>query len=936
MKCLFTLLFSKFFYLIVTTGMVLGQSSSNVIFIDEKSPDHISIGKKALVFYDSDGTINIQALLKGDSLRFHEAGSEFGKDFEFPAVVWSKINITNRKSENDHRLILLCDLADSIQAFHLENGKILAESKSGTYIRPLNKEIPSNKNFIQLNLEPDQEKTIYIRSVFNKPVANIHYSHLYLRHAQKELSTMVFQMGVQSFYFGIMMILSLLGFILFKVFRESSFFYFGLLGLVFSSYFLLFSNAFDILIYPISPEFHVWIVMGSIFGLIILGFLLISRQISMKLLYPKIYKVFRFWTFFIVGSRLILHFIMGDVFFISFINNILLAIWIIIAMIPVIHLSWKRDPNGIQMLLGLGILFSSFIVLILGLMGLIPRNTWVLMSVQIGSVLFYSLLFVGMIEKLKTIQKEKLELSTINELKSRFFANISHEFRTPLTMIMGPITNLLQSSNQSEKNKKLLSTAKQQSGKLLEMVNDLLELSKLDSKNVKLLVEKKNIVSFVKGVAMSFDSLSEIKNIHLEVIGPNEIVPMWFDPAKMEIIITNLLFNSFKFTSEGGSITVEIKSNKNHLTIIISDTGSGISANKIPYIFDRFFQAEDNPIGDISGSGIGLSLVKEYINLHQGSIVVASEIGRGSCFTLTFLLGGDHLNSKHILIKEDVQTKSPEFDFSPNRNLHDQISDYNFEQNTVKINKNKATILIVEDNSDVRLFLLDQFVHDFNVVVAENGKKGIEMAHLHQPELIITDAMMPEVDGFELCKSLKGDLNTSHIPIIMLTARTEEEERIKGLEFGADDYITKPFNSRELKVRAKKLIEIRVNLKKNLLENPSLHYQSSELNQMDKDFLEKIESYIYKNISDPNFGVPALAKSVMMNQAQLNRKLKSLTELTASKYIQHLKLNRALLMLQQKEGNVSEVAFETGFSSNAYFIKCFKEKFGTTPGALIE
>ncbi|TVR81560.1 MAG: response regulator [Saprospirales bacterium] len=929
-----------FLFFCAGSRIVSGGTSDYTFVFDAVSPEYFEINERVLVYYDAEGRMSIDELLAGDTSKFHQADKDFGVHFEFPAVVWAKMKFINSQPKSEHRFLEFCRRVDTVQVFKVIDNVLVGVTESGNAFRPLKKEIPSDRNYTHITLEPNQEKIFYIRSVFNKPVSNEHYSHFYLQNPQKILSNLVFQLGIQSFYFGIMMILSLMGFFLFLIFKDSSFIYYGLLGLVFSIYFLMFSSAFEILVFPIPAEFDAIISMTSIFGMIILGFLLISRQISLWIHYPTIYKIFQGLTILIVVSRVILHLIFGNIYLVSFTHNILLIIWIVVAMIPVTFLAFKRDPNGIKMFIALSILFGSFLVLIFGLIGIIPRSTWVVMSVQIGSVLFYFLLFLGLLDKVNNFRKEKMEASTLSKLRSRFFANISHEFRTPLTLIMGPIDRVLKSKNQSIQNIELLTTAKKYSEKLLEMVNELLELSKLNTNNVKLVVENQDIVGFVKGLVMSFESLAEIRKIRLTLKGGSEPILLWFDPAKMEVILSNLLSNSFKFTPEGGEISVEISRHKGQVKVSVEDTGCGMPQSELPYIFDRFFQVEDHSAMNVSGSGIGLSLVKEYTDLHNGTIEVSSTINKGSRFTLIFSIGEVFVNNENVVVKEQLNSRPLKMAFAPKvlskvdaAEIESQIE---IQSNSQKVANHKATILIVEDNSDVRSFIKGQFDGNFNVIEAKDGKMGLELANAHQPELIISDAMMPEMDGFELCHLLKSDINTSHIPIILLTARSEEEQRIKGLELGADDYITKPFSSTELKVRVRKLIELRVELKKKILENPSFSYQSIELNQMDLAFLKSIDSCIQKNISDPQFGVPTLAKEVNLNQAQLNKKLKSLTELTASKYIQHVRLNKALYMLQEKEGNVSEVALSTGFSSTAYFIKCFKEKFGHTPGAIVE
>ncbi len=555
------------------------------------------------------------------------------------------------------------------------------------------------------------------------------------------------------------------------------------------------------------------------------------------------------------------------------------------------------------------------------------------------------------LNRVKLKDKIKLDAAVLKEkeetdkMKSRFFANISHEFRTPLTLILGPAEKIV-SKTTDDSIIKDAGIIKRNSKRLLQLVNQLLELSRLEAGKLKLEASKNNVVSFVKGIALSFESLSEEKDITLKIESKEEFIEVFFDKEKMIKILSNILSNSFKFTPQNGKITVSIAesssvssriSNKS-VQIQIRDTGIGIPKEEIPKLFDRFYQVDSSFTKEHQGTGIGLALVKELVELHRGSISIESEIGQWTEFTITLPLGKDHLRDEEI-----VEEKEANINLSEAKNLIPS----NIDESNIGINSNnvfaagedKTIILIVEDNYDMREYIKESLGREYFVEEAINGQQGVRKAENIIPDLIISDMMMPKMDGNELTRLLKNNEKTSHIPIIILTAKSGQESKLEGLETGADDYLTKPFDIKELQVRIKNLINIRRKLQQkiskvemNAFDNKdNISDKPVKLRSIDEKFLNKIQKIVNEHISEEDFSIEELGNEVGMSRSQVLRKIKALTGKSPSLYVRSIRLLKAKGMIENGDGNISEIAYSVGFSSPVYFSKCFKEEFGHPP-----
>ena len=405
--------------------------------------------------------------------------------------------------------------------------------------------------------------------------------------------------------------------------------------------------------------------------------------------------------------------------------------------------------------------------------------------------------------QLELEHEHAVKLEEIDSIKSRFFANISHEFRTPLTLILGPAFKI-KTECKDENVTKQAGMIQKNANRLLELINQLLDLSKVEAGKLKISASKGNLASFIRGISMSFESIAEKKDIRFKVKMQREKIETYFDKDKMEKIITNLLSNAFKFTLEGGEIIVSLEEVENDsVKIIVHDTGIGISKKDLPKMFDRFFQADNSHTREHEGTGIGLALTKELVELHKGKISIDSQEGDWTEVIVELPLGKDHFSEDQIVEIEEQEPEGREIIVSDF--VSDRIVDEDFEGGVAE----KNIVLVVEDNHDVREYIREALIQEYNVAEAVNGEQGLRKAEKLIPDLIVSDVMMPKVDGIEMMKQLKNDAKTSHIPLILLTAKSEQNNKLEGLGLGAEAYLTKPFDIQELHVRIKSLIEQR-------------------------------------------------------------------------------------------------------------------------------
>ena len=540
-------------------------------------------------------------------------------------------------------------------------------------------------------------------------------------------------------------------------------------------------------------------------------------------------------------------------------------------------------------------------------------------------------------EELKRLNEEVLELT---HSRLVFFTNISHELRTPLTLIADPVEMLLEDSGIKGKSRELLKMVQRNALALQQLVSNILDFRKIQNGKMELKLYRFDIVKTLTMWVGDFQLTAERKQIrlHLDVDDLKGSHEMIADQEKISRIVFNLLSNALKYTPAGGEIFVSLKDEGANLRLDVKDTGKGISQDEADKIFERFFQAK----GAASGTGIGLALVKSFVELHHGEARVESELGKGSDF-IVVIPREQEGDSQVIHNDVDIVDNSANASASDGKNVVDEsvlqyIDDGDRSrgkvQQLVSENTNRPTVLVIDDNTDIRQYERTLLQDEYVVLEAADGKEGLAVALKEVPDLVICDVMMPVMDGLELTEQLKTNTATSHIPVIMLTAKNLEEHRAEGYEHGADSYITKPFHSKVLLARIENLLRQR-QLLKNLYQGTKeaeKEISEAHLEDRDKQFLKQLQAIIQKNISDSEFGVEDMGQQIGLSRVQLYRKVKAMTGSSVVDLLRKARLAKARRLLETRSMSVSEVAYEVGFSAPSYFTKCFKEEYGMLPG----
>lgn len=564
-----------------------------------------------------------------------------------------------------------------------------------------------------------------------------------------------------------------------------------------------------------------------------------------------------------------------------------------------------------------------------------------LIFLSLFGLLYLFMTFLLNKEKLKNdLVIERMKAKKIHELdmmKLRFYTNISHEIRTPLTLILGPLEKMRTDSIPKNDFKAHVDVMYRNAAQLLQLINQLLDFRKLESGNLKLALSRGDMVSYLRGIVGSFAKFAEEKEIELKFNSLKKQIVTNFDSDKLAKIMNNLLSNAFKFTGKGGKISVNLSlvfesdetgvvsdsPEKQMIEITVKDTGIGISETNLAKIFSRFFQVGEG--GTQSGTGIGLALTKELVKLHNGKIFVISKPGKGSKFTVQ-LPFEDYSHQESIGRQEVPKDENEEDAFL--HDTEDQLKDY-----TVV---GQRIMLLVDDNADVRFFVKSHFSSSYQVLEAANGLDGWDIALKIIPDIIISDVMMPDMDGYQFCRKIRKDERTSHIPILLLTALGSREHEIEGLGHGADDYITKPFDLVILQTKVENILSVRQSLKQKYTGEMLLQPRNIILSSPDERFLQKAIEVVENNISDADLDIERFASEIGVSRMQLYRKLNAMTEMTVKEFVRNIRLKRAAQLLVQKKLNVSEIAYAVGFKDLSHFRKCFRQEFGMSATEYID
>lgn len=543
-----------------------------------------------------------------------------------------------------------------------------------------------------------------------------------------------------------------------------------------------------------------------------------------------------------------------------------------------------------------------------------------------------------------TIYRLKHEVSIeqqVSDIKLRFFTNISHELRTPLTLIAGPMETVLQKENLPEDVREQLQVVERNTNRMLRLVNQILDFRKIQNKKMKMQVQKLNIVPFVRKVMENFESLAQEHHIDYILEAEKDDLYLWVDEDKFEKILFNLLSNAFKYTPNGKMIAVFIREDNSTISVEVRDQGIGIAENKKQSIFVRFENLVDkNFFGHSASSGIGLSLVKELVEMHKATISVDSKIGEGSGFKVEYLKGKDHYDPEtEFILADQIVTSFEKVETTGNTSIITEVP----LEDAAEIASSQRVLLIVEDNSELRTFLRGIFADKFRIIEAVDGVEGLNKALKFLPDIIISDVMMPEKDGIEMMKELRADMTTSHIPIVLLTAKTSIENKLEGLEYGADDYITKPFSATYLKARVQNILAQREKLqalfRSSLMNDvtPATQEESKEsveqpeMTSIDRKFMDKLMELMEKNIDNGELMVDDLVAEMAVSRSVFFKKLKTLTGLAPIEFIKEIRIKRAIQLIESGEFNMTQISYMVGINDPRYFSKCFKQKTGMTP-----
>jgi signal transduction histidine kinase/DNA-binding response OmpR family regulator len=924
--------------------------------IDTKYPVHDLIHSINII-EDANEKLSVDDLLNDSTLSYKKR-DELGRYLNIGSTYWGKIKIVATDTLKDWTLHLedrfigppaWTKSNGKVDVYAFVNSQLLFHKKTGVEYNRNDREIKKHwvLNQVSLHELPLEITTTLIIKVKGNELGYPPYFNLTARSPEQPNYHQIFQFNnsFNIFMFGVTFIIFLYHLLLYIYTKERVFLWFSIwllfcvitqamtIGFFIGS---ITELRFSLQIIISNGVFYSWWFFGRSF-------------INSKEKFPKLDKV-------ILGlSLLLIAEILITVFFVSvfdvqprFLNVgshfIILCIYSFLSLMLSVILLSKKDVSAKYFGLG-SIIFSVFLIAgTFWSMGIIspiknfadPYATGMFLQIVIYS---FGIAYRRQVT-MKQHNEEKLttqwniaemqRVKDLDEVKTRFFANISHEFRTPLALIFGPIKKAFNSSSNDSKtvvlDKKSYEIVKNNTSRLQNLVDQLLDLSKIESGKVHLSLKQGGLIQFLRSIVYSFESMAERNNISLNTSFPEEIDFAFYDKDKLEKIVTNILSNAFKYTSNTGTITVTIVNDLHYLNLEISDTGKGISKDDVKRIFERFYRVEGS---EEKGSGIGLALTKELVDLHNGKISVDSVKQKGTTFKVRLPISLDNL-PRAISFTDTTNTISekliPREDTSFNPN---------FEATSPVINvKDLPVVLIVEDNQDLQYFISDILKQHYAILSAQDGMQGERMAIEHIPDIIISDIMMPKMDGYMLCSSLKVNPKTSHIPIIMLTAKAGHEHKIEGLTQGADAYLTKPFDDKELMLRMKNLIDSRKKLWEHFKGLDMLLVDDIDVSSIDDKFLQDVFKTIKNNLDNEYFGVEDIAKQVGFSRSQLHRKLKALSGKSANQLITEIRLNEAHRMLRLKTGTVSEVAYSVGYSNLSYFTKSFKEKFDKLPSKI--
>ena len=902
--------------------------ASQTVSLDSGATLPFNISARGVWYEDTSATLTVNQL--ADKPFMPVTGPNFRVPFS-DAAFWFKYTLQNNISEQEQwYLEWSSPVVERVECYVPQSDGSYKIQEAGTLVA--HKGLIDSPNFL-LNLPVGQEKTIYFRIKSQRG----HRADVFIYEAPTFFARQIEYTRTDSFFNGLV-IIRLFYVLLLAIFavRETAFraysFMLVLRSLAFwgikSSLGSFFTN---------NPTLATFINFTS-YHLVPIGYVLV-----VKALLP----VHRFPVFvrYVLNGIIVLvvllsvamaadyrwYWLLASQYLSIFSQSIILVLYAV-ATLRRYPINWYYSA---PFLLGMG----SFFFLLLSAVGLINAG-WVF---TVANFLFISEIFVfgvflGKIiinfEQAKTVSQKQLlfnqqqaaKLQELDILKSNFFANISHEFRTPLTLLVGPLDDF----RKKYPAENLIPVMQRNARRLQSLISQLLDLSKLEAGRLVPHMLRDDLAAYLRPMFASFESLAQSRNINFNYEQSHEHREAYFDPDLLEKIVTNLLSNAFKFTPEGGRVYVRVDYSDKTLVLKVQDYGIGIEPTRLLHIFDRFYQVEPNGQRSDEGTGIGLSLVQEIVEVLHGKIWAESEPGQGSTFTVRLPVDADTW-------ADFLTTAPPRYNPVPaaiSPGLEPASDAVLPVPSQPAVQPELPLLLLVEDNPDLRTYMRTIFGQGYRVLEATDGQDGLNQAFEHIPDLVVCDVMMPRLHGFAFCKTLKTDLRTSHIPVVMLTAKAALEDRLEGLEMGADDYLTKPFNRDELLIRVQNLLKQRNLLRQKygqLLAEPSASFADQELSKPDLEFLQRAMAVVEEHMADNSFNAEEFCKIMKLGRTQMHRKLKSLTNQSSTEFMRAMRIRRAADLLKKQKATVSEVAYQVGFESLSYFSKTFQEQMGASP-----
>ena len=884
-------------------------------------------------------------------ISFQQLGQQ---DFQLVAnqYYWGKITLQNSLLNAARFEEWILDMSYSLTEY-----EVFIQTPDGDFQHQLNGIFRSHQlkdfvpkiegSFTRIILPPHQSITLYFRGKSSRAAIHPNF-RVRMQHITSFYKRLQIEKRNHAFFIGFIVMMLLYNIILYFFGRDNSFIFYSIYlftVIIYASYSTGdLADWLEPTFYPNHPEYSYLGKLVIYIGL--MAYIAFMRNfLKLNELLPKWDRFFKglFWIglpWLVVDLITIIQsgfsYVDADP-----ITLVYILLFFFSNLIFIYQLYKTKDRKAYFIIAGIVVWFGGAI---LTLISWVQTPAFALVYLKIGSILEIIAFSLGLayrqrenvkakqqayfqLEKSKMVQEqeqaEAQRLKELDELKSNLYTNITHEFRTPLTVIMGVNENI----SGHEEERKLI---RRNSKNLLQLINQLLDLSKVESANLELHKIKGDIVNYLHYLTESFQSMATDKGIQLVFYAEVDSQIMDYDEIKIQHIIYNLLSNALKFTDEKGKVIVHVQKivvdDLPHLKIKILDTGIGIPTDLIPHIFDRFYQVDNTLTRKGEGTGIGLALVKELVTLMEGNIEVQSEDGKGSQFIICLPIV-DELKTTQSVPKLTIKTNKLEsiaiettqdsiFEVAPSFSTYTNVE--------------QPILLIIEDNKDVTSYIQSILKKEYAIHTASNGQLGIEKAIETLPDIIISDVMMPIKNGYEVCETLKEDERTSHIPIILLTAKAEQADKLAGLKYGADAYLTKPFDKEELIIRLEKLVTLRKKLQERFA-NPSVLPLTSPIEQQQAIFLKKLDTIVVEQLNNAAFSVPELAKSCQMSQTQVYRKLKALMGKTPSQFIRSIRLKKGKELLENSDWNIAEIAYEVGFTDPNYFSRTFQQEFGVSP-----